>query len=216
MARRRLPTPTPALVLSMIALGLVLGGTGFAAGSTLDADKKADTSLVKRLAPSLTVKSAKAAGTAETAANANHATSADLLGGVQSNDLAWIQGGHTDAMSLPNAKGTWTTIAKASFTIPVKSSWEETAQDNISFSGSSSMAEADLRFLVNGNVDDDLVFPTSLAPNATGSITGVINCNGMPPGTYSIQAQVSTVADGGIFSSEVGSLAVTGSASGGP
>lgn len=216
MATRRFHMPSPALVLSTVALSLVLGGTAFAATTDLHTDKKADAKLVKKLAPSLSVKYAKAAGTAASAATATHAMSADLVNGVQSKDVAWIQGGRTGAVSLPDAKGTWTTVAKTTFTTAIKSSWYMAAQDNISFSGSSTTGEADLRFLVNGVVDDGLDFPNSLAPSSTQAITGVINCNGMPAGTYLIQVQVSTVGGNGTFSSDAGTLAVTGAAYGGP
>ena len=80
MSKRRFRLPSPALVISMIALSLVLGGTAFAAKSVATAkhkDKKADTKLVKKLAPSLSVKHAKTANSAKTAASATHATTAD-------------------------------------------------------------------------------------------------------------------------------------------
>lgn len=73
MSKRRFRLPSPALVISMITLSLVLGGTAFAAAAS-HGDKKADTKLVKKLAPSLSVKHAK---TADSATNAAHATSAD-------------------------------------------------------------------------------------------------------------------------------------------
>lgn len=65
MFRHKLRLPSPALVLSMIALALVLGGTAVAA-TVSDPDKAADTALVKALAPTLSVE---------------HAHSASLLGG---------------------------------------------------------------------------------------------------------------------------------------
>lgn len=207
-------------VLTMASIAtavlLVSGWGSVAAATWMNADKRADTKLVKRLAPSLNVKYAHAAGTAANAATATDAISADLLNGLKAKDVAWIQGGHTDPMSLPNAKGIWTTVAMTTFTIPGKSSWDMAAQDNISYSGSTSTAEADMRFLVNGVVDDALVFPNSLTPDSTQAITAVINCNGMPAGTYSIQVQVSTTGGSGSFTSEVGTLAVTGAANGGP
>ena len=49
-----------ALVISMVTLSLVLGGTAFAAATTTG-DTKADTKLVKKLAPSLSVKHANSA-----------------------------------------------------------------------------------------------------------------------------------------------------------
>src|SRR5204862_2938757 len=86
MFRHRMRAPTPAFVISLIALFLALGGTSYAATKgilTKHKDAKADTTLVKRLAPSLTVKHAKTADnatnavSATNAVNATHATSAD-------------------------------------------------------------------------------------------------------------------------------------------
>jgi hypothetical protein len=77
MLKRRFRLPSPALVISMVTLSLVLGGTAFAATTAKHKDAKADTKLVKKLAPSLSVKHAKTANTATTAANATHAISAD-------------------------------------------------------------------------------------------------------------------------------------------
>jgi hypothetical protein len=51
--------PSPALVVSILALALALGGTAVAAGT--GSDTKADTRLIHRLAPSLTVKRATVA-----------------------------------------------------------------------------------------------------------------------------------------------------------
>lgn len=53
--------PSPALIISMVALALVLGGTAVAAVAT-DPDKAADTLLIKHLAPTLSVKNAKTVG----------------------------------------------------------------------------------------------------------------------------------------------------------
>jgi cytoskeletal protein RodZ len=86
MFRHRLRAPSPAFVISLIALFLALGGTSYAATKvtlTKHKDAKADTTLVKRLAPSLSVKHAKTADnatnavSATNAVNATHATSAD-------------------------------------------------------------------------------------------------------------------------------------------
>src|SRR5436305_13191580 len=74
MFKRRFRLPSPAIVISMVALSLVLGGTAVAASTATHKDKKADTKLIKKLAPSLSVKHAK---TADSATNATHATSAD-------------------------------------------------------------------------------------------------------------------------------------------
>jgi hypothetical protein len=59
MFKRGVRLPSPAIVISMLALSLVLGGTAVAAGTGGHADAKADTALIKKLAPSLSVKSAK-------------------------------------------------------------------------------------------------------------------------------------------------------------
>jgi hypothetical protein len=58
MFKRRFRLPSPVLVISMIALSLVLGGTAVAASTAGHADKKADTKLIKKLAPTLSVKHA--------------------------------------------------------------------------------------------------------------------------------------------------------------
>src|SRR6266496_3579561 len=59
MFKRRFRLPSPALVISMVTLSLVLGGTAVAASTATHKDKKADTKLIKKLAPSLSVKHAK-------------------------------------------------------------------------------------------------------------------------------------------------------------
>ena len=66
MFRRRFRLPSPALVISVVALSLVLGGTAFAASTSRPLNKKAVTELIKKLAPSLSVKHAKTASTAIT------------------------------------------------------------------------------------------------------------------------------------------------------
>ncbi len=71
---RRLRLPNPALVISLVTLSLVLGGTAVAA--TTSGDNKEDTKLVKVLAPSLSVKHATTADSATNATNATNATSA--------------------------------------------------------------------------------------------------------------------------------------------
>jgi hypothetical protein len=67
MSKRRFRLPSPALVIAMLALALVLGGTAVAATVGGHADAKADTKLVKKLAPTLSVKHAKSADNATTA-----------------------------------------------------------------------------------------------------------------------------------------------------
>jgi hypothetical protein len=76
MFKRRFRLPSPALVVSMITLSLVLGGTAFAATTATHKDKKADTKLIKKLAPTLSVKHAKTANNATNAVNATNATHA--------------------------------------------------------------------------------------------------------------------------------------------
>lgn len=77
----RFSLPSPALVLSVLALILALGGTALAAGSVSTAkrhaDVKQDKKLIRKMAKHLSVKHAKTAGHANTAANATHATTAD-------------------------------------------------------------------------------------------------------------------------------------------
>jgi hypothetical protein len=68
--------PSPALVISMVTLCLVLGGTATAATTTKHSDVRADTKLVKSVAPSLSVKLAKHADVADSAAFATNATNA--------------------------------------------------------------------------------------------------------------------------------------------
>jgi hypothetical protein len=88
MRKRRFRLPSPALVISMITLALVLGGTAFAASTAKHSDKKADIKLIKKLAPSLSVKHAKTATHATSATSATNATTAtsatnaSQLGGV--------------------------------------------------------------------------------------------------------------------------------------
>ena len=62
MSKRQFRLPSPALVISMVALALVLGGTAVAATVGTHADARADTKLIKKLAPSLSVKNAKTVG----------------------------------------------------------------------------------------------------------------------------------------------------------
>ena len=89
--------PTPSMAVALVALFVALGGTGYAATTLIHSpkariakkaanDTKADTALVKKLAPSLHVAFAGTAGsanhansadTATSASSANHATSAD-------------------------------------------------------------------------------------------------------------------------------------------
>jgi cell division protein FtsN len=80
MFKHRLRAPSPAFIISLIALFLALGGTSYAATKvtlTQHKDAKADTTLVKRLAPSLSVKHAKTADNATNAVNATNAGERD-------------------------------------------------------------------------------------------------------------------------------------------
>jgi hypothetical protein len=83
MSKRRFPLPSPALVISMVALSLVLGGTAVAASTSTHADQKADIKLIKKLAPTLSVKHAKTADSATNATNATTAANATKVGGKQ-------------------------------------------------------------------------------------------------------------------------------------
>jgi hypothetical protein len=76
MFKRRFRLPSPALVVSIVTLSLVLGGTAIAATTATHTDAKADAALVKKLAPSLSVKHAKTAANATSAVNASNATNA--------------------------------------------------------------------------------------------------------------------------------------------
>jgi hypothetical protein len=97
--KRRPRTPSPALVISLIALFVALGGTSLAASkaiATKHKDARADTKLIKKLAPKLSVKHAKTANSAKhatsadsatTATNATDATSAGILNGADVSNL---------------------------------------------------------------------------------------------------------------------------------
>jgi hypothetical protein len=76
MFKRKFRLPSPALVVSMVTLSLVLGGTAVAATTATHKDAKADIALVKKLAPSLSVKHAKTADNATGAVNATKALNA--------------------------------------------------------------------------------------------------------------------------------------------
>ena len=81
MFKPRFRLPSPALVVAMLALAVALGGTAFAANSAATKskhkDQKADIKLIKKLAPTLSVKHAKSANSATTATSATHAATAD-------------------------------------------------------------------------------------------------------------------------------------------
>src|SRR5262249_49920426 len=65
----------------MVALSLVLGGTAFAAVTAGHQDARADRRLVKKLAPSLSVRHATTADSAAAAASATHAAHSDKIRG---------------------------------------------------------------------------------------------------------------------------------------
>jgi hypothetical protein len=109
MNKRKFRLPSPALVISMITLSLVLGGTAFAASTarhSKHADAKADTKLIKKLAPKLSVKHAK---TANTANHANTADTADTATNATTADNATNLGGQPASAYVPSSalqKGT--------------------------------------------------------------------------------------------------------------
>src|SRR6476661_8624383 len=76
MFKLRFRLPSPALVVAMVTLSLVLGGTAVATTTATHKDARADSVLVKKLAPSLSVRHAKSADNATNATNANNATTA--------------------------------------------------------------------------------------------------------------------------------------------
>jgi hypothetical protein len=106
MFKHRLRAPSPAFVISLIALFLALGGTSYAATKvilTKHTDAKADTSLVKRLAPSLSVKHAKTADDATNAVNATNAVTAAHAAHATSADSATNATNATNATHATNA-----------------------------------------------------------------------------------------------------------------
>lgn len=103
MFKRRFRLPSPALVISMITLSVVLGGTAVAASTAKHGDTKADTKLVKKLAPSLSVKHAKTANSATTATNATHATTADSATNATNATHATNADSATNATNATNA-----------------------------------------------------------------------------------------------------------------
>src|SRR6478672_10308357 len=112
MFKRRFRLPSPALVISMITLSLVLGGTAVAASTATHKDKKADVKLIKKLAPTLSVKHAKTANSAnaathatsaDSATNASHASTADTATTAKS--LSTLAGGKSEG-------GYWSYVAK--------------------------------------------------------------------------------------------------------
>jgi len=97
MHKRKFRLPSPALVISMITLSLVLGGTAFAASTAKrHKDARADTRLIRKLAPKLSVKHAKSA------TNANHAKTADSATTATTADNATNLGGQPASTYLTN------------------------------------------------------------------------------------------------------------------
>jgi hypothetical protein len=124
--KRRFKAPSPALVISLIALFVALGGTSIAATKAITAkhkDKKADTKLIKKLAPSLSVKHAK---TANSATNASHASTADTATSATNATQATNATHATSADSATTAGDAATvnhmSVRKVAIMIPVPSS----------------------------------------------------------------------------------------------
>jgi hypothetical protein len=88
MRNSRFRLPSPAIVISMVALSLVLGGTAIAATAT-DGDAKADTTLIKQLAPTLSVKHATSAASAEPIAFA-HVSSSGVVDSDNSKNVTAV------------------------------------------------------------------------------------------------------------------------------
>jgi hypothetical protein len=98
MLKRRFRLPSPALVLSMVALSIVLGGTAFAASVTKapkHADAKADKALIRKMAPSLGVTHAKTADSATNATNATTAKTANVASAIGA--VTYVKGKLADA-----------------------------------------------------------------------------------------------------------------------
>src|SRR5579862_7452865 len=97
MRNHALRPPSPAMAVALVALFSALGGTGYAATKLIHSpkakiakagDTAADTKLIKKLAPGLSVSFAHTAGSANTATNAGHASSADSATHATSADSA--------------------------------------------------------------------------------------------------------------------------------
>jgi hypothetical protein len=87
----------------MVALSLVLGGTAVAASTAKHKDAKADTKLVKKLAPSLSVKHAKTANSATSAVNATNAVNATSAANATHATTADSATSATNAANATNA-----------------------------------------------------------------------------------------------------------------
>ena len=101
MFKRRFRLPSPALVVSMVALSIVLGGTAFAASVTKapkHIDAKADKALIRKMAPSLGVKHAKTADSATNAVTATNATTAQTANVASAiGAVTYVKGSLADA-----------------------------------------------------------------------------------------------------------------------
>ena len=101
MSKRRFRLPSPALVVSMVALSIVLGGTAFAASVTKapkHIDAKADKALIRKMAPSLGVKHAKTADSATNAVTATNATTAQTANVASAiGAVTYVKGSLADA-----------------------------------------------------------------------------------------------------------------------
>ena len=114
MFKLRFRLPSPALVVSMLTLSLVLGGTAVAATTATHKDARADSALVKKLAPSLSVKHAKTADNATSAVNATKAVNATNAVNATHATSADSATNATNATHATNATTTQTAnVAKA-------------------------------------------------------------------------------------------------------
>src|SRR6476619_1069727 len=88
MFKLRFRLPSPALVVAMVTLSLVPGGTAVATTTATHKDARADSVLVKKLAPSLSVTHAKSADNATNATNATNANNANNATTAQTANVA--------------------------------------------------------------------------------------------------------------------------------
>jgi hypothetical protein len=123
MLKRHMRRPSGSTVIACTALFVALGGTGYAATSL--SAVKAETKLVKRLAPSLSVKYSKSAGKAksattalgaETATTATYATTAGHASSADNATDATNATNATDATDATNATNATNAINAANAT----------------------------------------------------------------------------------------------------
>jgi hypothetical protein len=151
--KRLFRLPSPALVIAMIALALVLGGTAVAAGTASHADAKADTALVKKLAPKLSVK---------------HAKSADTVGGQTVKKIQWKVPQGTASQTIFSANGlTITGSCDASSNITADASGSTANNGELRIQGNVSGTA----FYVN-KYKFDSTTPASLINTAAGQVEG--------------------------------------------